>query len=132
MTRGTLVLISDEGIFSSIQFNGDMYLEGKGKEVIRLLKDVTTENKFGEAITLVPASYFDEELIFKLPDDYDLKNSFMRKVYYQEWHSDYLYIKNATSEDIEILDFDGKPEILLANELTILNFGTKIEYDKTS
>ena len=33
MTRGKMIIITDEGTYRTIEFNGDMYLEGYGEEV---------------------------------------------------------------------------------------------------
>ena len=40
MTRGTVYLISDKYIIETQEFNGDMYLDGRGGEVLTLLENV--------------------------------------------------------------------------------------------
>ena len=39
MTRGQIVCITNEGVITSIEFNGGMYLSFHGKKVIKKLKE---------------------------------------------------------------------------------------------
>ena len=44
MTRGKLVVITDKGMFSSIEFNGDMYPDnGHGADAVKLLNNEVYE-----------------------------------------------------------------------------------------
>ena len=38
MTRGQIVCITNEGVITSIEFNGDCYLSHHGKRIIKRLK----------------------------------------------------------------------------------------------
>lgn len=131
MTRGTLALITEGGIYNSIEFNGNMGNRDLGSEVVPALKSVTTLSEFEKMVNefnLKNHNYDEEEMVFVWEGT--LKTSFKKNVYFEKWFSDYLYIKNATKENIEVLDYNGKLITFPAEEVTVLNFGEEIEEEE--
>ena len=51
MTRGKFVLITEDQVYISIEFNGDMYPSGHGIEVMNRLKKVHTPDDFISEVT---------------------------------------------------------------------------------
>lgn len=58
MTRGRLVLITDEYVFVSTEFNGGMYFGGHGEEAMEAIRDVRTVDEFRDAICAFNKKYF--------------------------------------------------------------------------
>lgn len=66
MTRGTFFVVTDSGVFSSDEFNGDMYPDGYGKIAFELLRDKIVDIKtFKSEIKKFNNNYFEyDELEF--------------------------------------------------------------------
>lgn len=102
MTRGQIAIITDKGIETSIEFNGDMYYSGNGKEVIKGLKKVNTVAEYESFVEVFNETHhdYDKQLFYYMGENtLDFSQN-----YFDNWFSDYLYIKNISSEDKYIID----------------------------
>lgn len=119
MTRGTIILVGDDFVLSSIEFNGDMYLDnnGHGAKVVRELKNINNCIKFNEFIYEFNKNnhcYYDvKSLTYFMPlyykknrtsGFYDRKNYInFNNDYFGRFFSDYIFIKSIKTESINVL-----------------------------
>ena len=137
MTRGQIAIITDKGILTSTEFNGDMYMPnrkwaGHGRRVINALKrvyDIATYHYEVAKFNKENHHYNDETIVFN-HNGYEMLN--FAKDYFDNWFSDYIYIKNLTQTPKKLItqkwDKDGNTigttEIELQyNEIAVLYFG---------
>ena len=123
MTRFQIAIISDEGIKTSTEFNGDGYWDGYGQQVYEALQDIGSIKEWKDYVTKFNSETFEyfERLHYNVPDDY----LDMVKDYYDKWFSDYVYIKNITDEPVEFITENGRTS-LQPGEVGIFNFGTRL------
>ena len=126
MTRGQIAIVVKDGLITSTEFNGDMYLSkgGNGRRVINALKrthDIATYNYEVAKFNKENHHYDDERLTYKhIGDDmFDMRH----QTYYERWFSDYVYLKNLRNEPITITDYYGKKVELQPQEIGVFNFG---------
>ena len=137
MTRGKLVLITNALLISSCEFNGDMYMDksGYGQEAIAILLKTNTVDEFKAACQKFNADHYGYE------EDYAESYSewhgevliedaldFTRN-YFDNWFSDYLYIKNASDRIWHIKGNNGEVG-LEPGEVVAVCFGDLIGYAK--
>ena len=132
MTRGNFAVIKNGEVYLSIQFNGDMYPEGKGKYVYEMLKRVNSLPALKKAI-----KKFDEERFgygemgenvtkLEMFEDLDFENE-----YFKRFNSDYLYIKNLDNTNFEIRERETKKIFSIEpGEIQVWNFGTFVPFEK--
>lgn len=129
MTRGTLAIIADDNrIFKSIEFNGDMYLSGYGVDAIRCLETVDTEDDFEDAVREFDADHYhynEEQIIWEIKNIKPYLD--MSKDYSDNWFSDYVFIKNVSTEIITITDKDKDVIKISPDEIAVFNFGRYID-----
>ena len=98
MTRGRLAIINKDNVYTSNEFNGDMYYEGYGESAIKYLRTVDSADSLLEAVKNFNKENFDypnkEVGIYS----YDYPLVFSEETYYSDWGSDYIYIKNVSNE----------------------------------
>lgn len=138
MTKGQITAILDnEIIFTSTEFNGDMYYEdGHGEEIMRTFPNVTSLEEYKEYIKWFNETnhnYKEDTLTYELTDMSDVTNEEyiftyeefldMRKDYSKKWFEDYLYIKNLSSKTVQFIDRDGKVYDLEPMKIAVFNFG---------
>lgn len=93
MTRGTIaVILPDGSLLSSVEFNGEMYLTGHGRNVVEGLQYVDAEKDFREFVNEFNAKNFQYK---ERPMFFYCDESFfdMSCDYFDKWFSDYVYIK---------------------------------------
>lgn len=126
MTRGNFVLITDEGVFASVQFNGDMYPSYNGRYVYNMLKKVETFDEFKAAVKRFDENRFgygEEANTLKRYSNLDFSDD-----YYGRYNSDYLYIKNISSSEYVITPRTKRAtRSIKPNEIQIWNFGYFID-----
>ena len=111
MTRGKLVLFTDNEVFSSVEFNGDMYWDGFGKDAAKALQKSDSVNKFIKQVHKFDKKYFGyyhecgrDALVSPIYPDWGPDHIIdLRTDYYKIWFSDYLYIKNLASYTLTFL-----------------------------
>lgn len=129
MTRGKIMLIKNNKFAISDEFNGDMYLEGLGFQVIGGLQSVNNYEEFSKMVNnfnVENHNYSDMEInVIELKEQ---KLDFVNN-YSDYWFSDYIYIKNI-GYDISILckDMNNKTivETLKKGQILVLNFGSVV------
>lgn len=125
MTRGTIAIITDNSVVSSIEFNGNMYpsRHGHGRDVALRLNKVRTVKDFEKMIKDFNEKnhhYEDEKLIF---EDVGHSSLDFSNNYYGVWFSDYVYIKNITENTIELTNNNGRKFSLEPLQKARLYFG---------
>jgi hypothetical protein len=137
MTRGQITIITKDGIMTSIEFNGDMYMPtkkwaGHGRKVINALKRVNDIASYQYEVAKFNKEnhhYNDTTLTYKVSGHNTLD---FTKDYFDNWFSDYVYIKNLVAEVIKLktklYDKDGndigeKDVELAPNQIAVLYFG---------
>ena len=120
MTRGRILFIdSNQELYSSIEFNGDMYPEGNGAEVIEKFEagSFTSFSRYSEFV-----KRFNEKH-YKYPEDIiesaGLNNE--RVIDISENWTDYLYIIN-NSEECWIINEENGKTLLDKRCLAIVNY----------
>ena len=129
MTRGQIVAITDDAIFTSTEFNGDMYYEWHGKEVMEGLKKASTIKEYSAFVKSFNEYHFHykEQLLYKITDEEQIDSHLdFTQNYFKNWFSDYLYIKNYGSEPVELIT-KTHTITLKPNGITILNYGEVCE-----
>jgi len=140
MTRGQIVLITNDAAYTAGEFNGDMYYDYYGKQVIEKLENVKSYEDYYKFVDKFNAENFEypEQIIFEIgkletEEDVEKINKMfdMSKDYFRNWFSDYLYIKNISDNNWEfILDDDDWVITLKPGEICSLCFGDIAEdYD---
>ena len=138
MTRGQItVILNDETIWTSTEFNGDMYYkDGHGKEIMETFPKVTTLEEYKEYVKWFNETHYnynEEELTYELTDMSGIEDENyiftyeefldMRTDYFKKWFEDYLYIKNLSDETVQFIDAKGNVYNLEPMEIAVLNFG---------
>ena len=147
MTRGKFVIIGDNYILLSEEFNGDMYWTGHGREVRRRLQKVKNKKDFEKEVEKFDDESFGyrknygDKLIYDAVDTGFSREALLdfSEDYFKKWFSDYLYIKNLSEKDIvftarnweEDNDTDDTPRqyALKPGKIGIFHFGRKAEDD---
>lgn len=129
MTRGQIAIILKDGVMTSTEFNGDMYMPtkqwaGHGRQVINALKrvyDIATYHYEVAKFNKENHHYEDEKLVYKYHGDDML--DMREQTYFDKWFSDYVYIKNLRNELVTLTDYNGKQITLAPQEIAVMNFG---------
>lgn len=137
MTRGQITIITKDGILTSAEFNGDMYMPtkkwaGHGRKVINALRKVQDIADYHYAVARfnrMNHHYCVNQIVYEIEGHETLD---FTKDYFDNWFSDYLYIKNITKDDVVLKtrlhdkegDFIGGKDIVLKpNQIAVLYFG---------
>lgn len=138
MTRFQIVGIFEDKILTAGEFNGDGYFDGMGKEVCREFAKITTEEEYQKLAKDINDNHYEYEgrIVFELTpiikaekdgaevDIFDFYQLDKKGEYYNTWFSDYLYIKNFTNEDKEIIDENGIIITIHSQGWVTINFGS--------
>lgn len=125
MTRGTLVLIMNNAIISSCEFNGDMYPDGHGKVVYDLLKEVKSKEDFEKVVKDFNDECFQykDNLFYKKDLKWFEQAKSLSHAYYDNWFSDWLFFKNISDDSVIITDCNGKKIEIQPDGVYAFNFG---------
>lgn len=125
MTRGKFAIITDKGMFTSYEFNGDMYntKNGHGPEVIERLGRVNNKADLVREVEEFNAKNFGYEGEFNEPYFIEKSVDFCRNTYFDKYFSDYVYVKNLCSETKKIIDYHGKEVEIEPNQILVFGFG---------
>ncbi len=125
MTRGKFVVITEDKVLSTFEFNGDMYYDGAGHgpEVIERLGRVNNKDDLNKEVREFNKNNFEYEMddgdtFFECQNPIDFSDD-----YFEYWFSDYLYIKNLASTEKVIKDRDGKEYTILPSQIFVFDFG---------
>ena len=126
MTRGKIVIILNGVVMLiSTEFNGDMYYEGHGQDIIEHLNNINTEEEYKQFIKEFNKENFEynDSLIYKVEgDDYESYLN-MSVDYFDKWFSDYVYIKNLSDYPVKFIDENEYKCVLKPNEIGVFYFG---------
>ena len=136
MTRGKIILIDKDKdtleYYITCEFNGDMYIKCHGKNIIKELEHIRNYDEFKTFTTHFNEQNFGYE-------DFEIYNRTISdgtinvcKNYLNNWFSDYLYFKNISGIDINMVcnndNRDIETKVLKNNEIMVFNFGKYIDY----
>ena len=145
MTRGQIAIIKKEYgkniILTSIEFNGDMYmptkkLAGHGQQVINALRKVDDTAAYQLAVARFNYNYHNYNDCNSLTHTQNIEALDFTKDYFDYWFSDYVYIKNITTETVRLVtcttDEDGrdigtKDVNLAPSQIAVLCFGRLVK-----
>lgn len=126
MTRGTFVLITDNEAVISIEFNGDMYPDGYGKDAKEALEKVNSKEEFEAMVqefNKTHHNYPSVDVYTKTLGWLEKASNFNRK-YFDNWFSDWLFIKNISKRDWSFtLAKTRKPVVIDPSGLLVVTFG---------
>ena len=132
MTRGTMVLFTKDKVFTTTEFNGDMYFEGNGEQTARIMRSVENESDLIRASQKVNEYYgYPEEEVGRLwalsGGEYSYNDCLDTKEnYFAKYFSDYLFIKNKSGRDLLFTCEDGN-KILPDDSVGVLYFGKQAD-----
>lgn len=135
MTRGTIVIFINDGIYKTAEYNGDMSPKGIGGEVYEYLKEVENLSDFERLARSINSHYRYEEgneiyiAAEKGTEEYDALKNFNSGRYYKDWGSDYLYVKNLENEPVCITckGADEKSVNINPGSIAVFRFGEYVE-----
>lgn len=123
MTRGQIAIITDNKIYTSNEFNGDMYMSnGLGRTVtngLKRVKDIADYQYFVAKFNKEHHHYNDLEHIMYEQSQEALD---FNSDYFDKWFSDYIYIKNIGTTPKTINASNGTYN-LAPNQIARLCFG---------
>ena len=132
MTRGTIGIITNDGVYMSAEFNGNMYPSGKGGAAIEALLGLGSAAAYGGMIEMFDSKYFgyslehDEPLYGTLYSYTNDTSGFdFSEGYYRNFGSDYIYIRNMSDKDFPVTDINKNKTVISAGETVCFNFGVK-------
>lgn len=128
MTRGSFYLITDKYIVASVQFNGDMYLEGHGLDAIKMLSKVKTLKEFKATIEEFNKDrhQYEEQLTYPEKRSYYITENNVidfNENYFSKFNSDWTFWKNVSTNDVTFLTRDKGTIILKPNKDIAINYG---------
>lgn len=138
MTRGRAYLITtDKKILCSIEFNGNMYPEGSGRDFLNGLNKVDSEEAFERFIFEFNRdnhNYEDEQLVFtETGFDVDglsqainwlkMTITMTNENYFKLFFSDWTFWKNISNETVKIKTRDKKTITLKSGQAIAIRFG---------
>ena len=135
MTRGQIaIILPNNEVMTSIEFNGDMYLTGHGYDVIEILRGVENRADYQLAVAKFNKenhNYCDCDTLTYLFDGESAKAMLdFNKDYFDRWFSDYVYIKNLSKEPVKLNTRDtkdnDKPMVIEPNDILVLCFGRAV------
>ena len=145
MTRGQIAIIKKyygkNIILTSIEFNGDMYMPtkkwaGHGQQVINALRKVDDTAAYQLAVARFNYNYHHYNDCDSLTHIQDIQALDFTKDYFDYWFSDYVYIKNITTDTVKLVtcvtddigkDIGTKDVDLAPNQIAVICFGTLVK-----
>lgn len=135
MTRGKMILITDKAVLISTEWNGDMYPEGNGIDAFKRMLRVNSLGTFLMEVTEFNTEYFnyENELVYEESLEWLDKAKDFSEGYYDNWFSDWLYIKNISSKpiifkakiDIDLAEAPATEDrVIMPDEVSVFNFGS--------
>ncbi len=134
MTRGSAFLIADEYMIESIEFNGDMYRDGLGQDMINMLEKNENVSQFKagiEGFNKENHGYEEVELDWlRVRSDYIEENTrgeyiitFDDNNYFKLYFSDWTFWKNISSKDVTFRTREYGKIKLEKGQTVAINFG---------
>lgn len=130
MTRGRIVVIlNGEVMLVSTEFNGDMYYEGHGEDIINAFAEIEDEDQYREFVKQFNDDNFEynERLVYKISNEIYERYLNMSVGYFDNWFSDYIYVKNLSDETVEFITNKEYKYILKPNKIGVFYFGDVVD-----
>mgnify|MGYP001113306904 CR=1 FL=1 len=132
MVRGKIVLATNKTTYTSVEFNGGMYWDWYGKEIVPALQKANDYKEYARLLAEFNSNNFEypEQLTYNLRTfkaRKRLRLFDMTTAYFQKWFSDYLYIKNISEYPITVKTRNFLILTLNPNGVLMLNFGNYTE-----
>lgn len=127
MTRFQIAVIKDKTIYTSTEFNGDGYWEGYGHDVYAALQNINSVEEWQDFVTEFNSETFQykEKLHYEYSGLLYEAMLDMSKGYFDNWFSDYVYIKNLDDEYVSVTTEEGTVCVDF-DEVAVFNFGHKL------
>ena len=150
MTRGRLVIVIPGGAYRTSEYNGDMYMNqgescpdvpiSPGDIARQKIDEVNDLESFEKMVREFTEYYYGPEYAnIELSEEEFENECALREVnapaflaegnvidfgnYFQFWFSDFIYLKNASEENLKIMTRDGKVVILEPGDSNVFYFG---------
>lgn len=140
MTRGQIAIVKNPWnsdkleVMTSIEFNGDMYMSrhGHGRTVINALKRANDVAQYQYEVAKFNLNHHHynecDSLTFNYEGEKAIEMLDFSKNYFDNWFSDYVYIKNLTKNPITLTNGEtGRPFKLLSGEIAVMCFGDLVK-----
>lgn len=153
MHRGTMfVIINDSEVWKSTEFNGGMGLDCYGKDVVTVLKKVSTLDSFKDMVLAFDKTHhnYQDNVMFYKADEQSKAYIDQRGIKYFDYYkskdkfnffhdskkeyiytSDSNYIKNLSNKDVEIVCHNGV-FILKPNQILVSDYDKCINNEQKS
>jgi hypothetical protein len=136
-TRGTAFLVTDKYILETVEFNGDMYRDGLGQEMVNILNEVKNVNDFKEGVDNFNKENHDYEgfdlSTLRVRVNYIEENTrgediikFTDENYFKLYFSDWTFWKNLSSKDITFQTREYGKVRLNKGEVVAICFGKNV------
>lgn len=131
MTRWRFGMITDEAVFISMEFNWDMYWDWYGNEALRDLSITTCSTNldwFREFVYKWNAQHHNYQDVTIKDVAYSANDSYLdlSKWYFDKRFSDYIFIRNETNGNKDIILQTGAVFTLEPNVTVMIHFGKDI------
>lgn len=138
MTRGQIAIIAkDDKVVTSMEFNGDMYMptkewKGLGQLAVNALKRTTDLATYLFEIARFNKNHHHYNDCVHIASEMGLETLDFSNKYFDNWFSDYVYIKNLTDREVAIKtaihDEKGnkigcEDSLLQPNQIAVVCFG---------
>ena len=136
MIRGTLAIILEGCIYQSLEFNGNMYYEegqdDYGHDAVKALERVNDLDSFKKAVLKFNKDHhhYDLRKESAIYGPIELNTLDFNLDYFKNWFSDYIYLKNCSNKEINIIERNEYKEskdiniiTLKPDEIEVLHFG---------
>ncbi|MEI6288139.1 MAG: hypothetical protein WCP18_00940 [bacterium] len=126
MTRGIAVLLHNDNLVRSLEFNGHMYCDydSNGYQLIELLKGVNDLKSFDFAIKSFNDEFFGYSDVSLYRSPLPTSICFDNRSYIGKWFSDYVFIRNALGRPFMISDINGDSLSLPSKSTAVYYFGS--------
>ena len=128
MTKGTFVIFTQDAVYLTTEFNGDMYFDGHGELVAAKMQEIHTPAEllaFAKKFNQKKFHYPEEQIALKRvsPDIFAYEDMLdMQTDYFKKYFSDYIYIANAAGHALVFHTKNGD-RTLPDNTSGVLKFG---------
>ncbi len=126
MTRGIGVLLTDNWLVRTQEYNGDMYLDNSsnGYYFAEALRNVNDFNSFHYAVNGFNQDFFGYSDFSLFRSALPSQLAFTQYSYISRWFSDFLFIRNATDKPYTIVDINNEALFLEKGITAIYYFGS--------
>ena len=135
MTRGAAYIFYEDGFMHTTEFNGDMYPGGCGNDMYQLLSQAIPET-FEKFMNLFNSRHHDypEQIVYR--EEYNGADApwinkgesgvvISFENYYNFWFSDYVFVKNWTTKQINVKQQDGGITLIPPGQVRVFNYGER-------